>query len=258
MMRFAFAIVVAAGMILALWPRGTSIAQEQPVENVAATYCNQPGTSAASPVVEFVVPGRDSLTLPAPEEIWIDISTMNTNFATGTFVGSGSLEVKHSGYIFRWPDIAPYLTHHYRLNARYGSQWRELSRGIFTPPDCYSTLMLACIESVSRRPDVRWIVSISSPGILEHGGQPIETWLDLSLQPGFARGAFIGAGPFAVEPLPFGQRDFHWDGLLPARWHHWRTNTRFSVLGWVPQRGGSFYTPNCTALPPHTRPPAID
>jgi hypothetical protein len=69
-------------------------------------------------------------------------------------------------------------------------------------------------------------------------------WLDLSLfDNNFARGTFLGAGPF--EPRGTGATEFLWHGLEHARRHYYRLNALTTDGRWIELRRGSFETINC-------------
>jgi hypothetical protein len=64
----------------------------------------------------------------------------------------------------------------------------------------------------------------------------IANWLDIStVDPNFAPGTFLGAGPF-----PFYGQSFTWNGILADLTHFWRYNTLFPG-GWVPSSTGEFF-----------------
>jgi hypothetical protein len=181
-----------------------------------------------------------------PDEIWIDLSLFNNGFRPGTFLGLGPIPSLDDHRAVSWPGLRSGLMHFYRINARVGSQWYEVTSGRFETPDCVHVVRMACDEQ--HHVDVTF--RVHQPGIIEHGS-PVETWLDLTLRgDGYLPGTFLGAGPFAARPPypePFGTT-FVWRGLIILNRHYWRTNTLVQPFGWVMQRAGSFLTPDCNTL----------
>ena len=142
-------------------------------------------------------------------------------------------------------DLIPERRHYYRLNALVNDRWIEVGRGSF---DTWTCIVL---ESVSCRggpmPAARFVRL--HPSIVEHAGNPVAIWVDLSLfDNGFAPNTFIGAGPFS--PTLAEQDATHdWTMLLPNRRHYYRMNVLWSIGWWVNTYQGAFTTPDCEHLP---------
>lgn len=171
-----------------------------------------------------------------PSATYVDLSLFDNNFAPNTFLGSVAQPSSAQPVMLRWSGLLPASMHYYRVNSLVGTQWREVERGAFETPDCYTVQRLACDPALTSN---RIIVTfrIPYPGILEHAG-PVETWLDLStMSNSFAAGTFVGAGPFPVRSVAaadvFG-RLFEWKDI-PIGWrHYWRTNTHGLRRGTTP------------------------
>ena len=146
-----------------------------------------------------------------------------------------------------WRGLQHEATHFYRLNAHAGERWVELGHGTFRTNNCLVLLHLFCATDGS----VNATFEPLRAGILEHGGLPVESWIDLSLSDnGFADGTYLGSGPFGPDP-PAGSSNniFVWSRLVAGRTHFYRQNARYTAAGWVSQYEGTFVTPNCDGLP---------
>jgi len=242
---FFLALVLLAGA-----PRASVNATTAPPPAfLSGTFCPD-----NDPAAMFIVPGIEETAdiLAARgisgrvDAVWIDLSLFDNDFAQGTFLGLGPNTPDPDGAVTRaWRGLDHETTHFYRLNARVGDRWVELGRGTFRTNNCLVLLQVLCEGDDS----VRATFEPLQPGILEQGGLPTETWIDLSLfNNGFAAGTFIGNGPVAFNPHG-ARNDSDWPGLLPGRTHYYRENTHYSAAGWVPQYNGSFDTPTCASLP---------
>ena len=266
MKRICLATVAGCALVAAIAgvaPRHAS-AQEVAADNfVQALNCYQPGgivTERPNPhpvVATFWIPSDEQTGLAlSVDELWIDLSLSNNNFAAGTFIGAGPFEVEDGTSQFDWLDLVPGRRHYYRLNALTDAGWREVGRGVFDTPDCGTILQVRCNPSDST---VSVLFRIDHAPMLE-GSRPVEQWLDISLfNNGFASGTFLGTGPFPAEAgiisppaLPV---FFRWDGILSARVHFWRTNVLYEPSRWVTDRRGSVLTPDCRGLPSPAPPP---
>jgi hypothetical protein len=218
--------------------------------------------------VTFAMPGRAELNTRfgrLPDEIWIDISLFNNNFARGTFLGAGPFVPRSDAAgFFRRQGIVPANAHWYRLNARCGGLWTEVGRGTFETPNCGPVRFVGCDAVSGDTPanHVRFAIAAVSP---IPPRVPREQWLDLTLRAsplnpllddGFPPGTFVAAGPF-----PSTGAEFEWDGILPGLRHYYRQNTRYFLQPsdpdvWVTQFSGSFVSLDCRDRP-YRIPPAI-
>jgi hypothetical protein len=196
-----------------------------------------------------------------PDELWIDLSLFDNNFAPGMFIGAGPFvpAAVGGGGFFPWHSLLASRVHYYRVNARFGNQWREAGRGSFETPNCDFVTRLSCFLNGSALQQVHFAVPPASP---IPGLVAVQQWIDLTLfanprntllDNGFLPGTFVGAGPFA----PSGGQ-FDWDGIVAGQRHHYRLNTFYSDVParWVEQFSGSFVSLDCRNLPKELQLPA--
>lgn len=182
------------------------------------------------------------------DEIWIDLTLFDNNFARGTFLGFGPFGVVDDAGTFGLEGLIPVSLHHYRLNALVDGRWHELGRAEFETPTCNAMRGFECEGSGTVS------VLFELPAFDFTPGRPVEVWLDLSLfNNGFARGTFIGSGPFpppesasAPSPPPIATR-FRWEGIVSARLHFVRLNVLTDEGEWH-EVVTSFLTPDCRDL----------
>ncbi|MEX2224973.1 MAG: hypothetical protein WEB52_00835 [Dehalococcoidia bacterium] len=259
------AIIVLLGAAV-MGPAGAdrAWAQSAPPDNfVSGIDC--PGDTGAQ--ARFRIPGTDDLRLKfgaVPDAIWIDISLFNNNFAPGTFLGMGPFvpEVGLTTQVPRWWNLIPAETHYFRLNARFGNEWREVGRGSFETPNCQFIGEYACFGDGTSQVTFRLAPAFLTPD------RPVQQqWIDLTLfasprnpllDNGFPPGTFIGAGPF-----PPSGTVFEWRGIVPARRHFYRVNLLHGgppLIGaadqWEPFFSGSFVSLDCRDLP-RLQPPDV-
>jgi hypothetical protein len=249
-MRRALLATICIACVLAFGM--PTAASQEPDQAASWLGVREVGCDARTASARFYLPpladgarGRLSWIPSAPDETWLDVSLFDNGFQPGTFLGHGPHPSRSKHQVIEWEGLRPRAVHYYRINARVGSQWYEITRGVFETPDCIWVSRIACDEQ-SR---VEVTLFVRPPGITEMA-VPIETWLDLTLRPdGFRPGTFLGAGPFAVgEP----GTTFVWRDLRILSRHYWRTNTLFlffdNRLRWQTQVGGSFLTHDCNTL----------
>jgi hypothetical protein len=244
----ALAFLVALGFVLRVPARHADAAV--PHNYLDGLTCTTVGDVTA----EFVPPSDTELAEQfgsAPSQFWIDLSLADNNFAHGTFIGYGPLQAQAPNTFDRWFHLQPAAVHYYRLNGLFGGRWREIGRGVFETPNCGFVTEIGCDLTGSGLQNVGFAIPPASP---IPGLTAREEWIDLTLfsnprnsllDNGFLRGTFIGAGPF---PPQGGQ--FLWRGIVSARQHHYRLNTRYAPSGvWVTQLSGSFLSLDCRDLP---------
>lgn len=204
----------------------------------------------------FAIPGaRDlpALNAAGAEQIWIDLSLQNNNFARGTFIGAGPFVPGRSGVTpFLWDNLE-YGRHYYRLNALRDGQWIELGRGSFETLNCGVVQGMECWIG---HPDGVLGVGFGIAPVGQFRSTPArEQWLDLTLfasrvnpmlDNGFLPGTFVGAGPF-----PASGAQHWWTNIRPALRHFYRVNAFYPGPngGWVQQYSGSFLSLDCRNLP---------
>lgn len=206
------------------------------------------------PSVGFALPGTvdlPSLGADGAEQIWIDLSLFNNNFAAGTFIGAGPFVPRHGALEFRWYDLQRPRMHFYRLNALRSGGWIELGRGSFETINCGVVELMHC--SIGDPTGVTGAQFGIAPVAPLPGSAALEQWFDLTLfanpqnpmlDNGFAPGTFVGAGPF-----PVGGTRLWWNGLAPGRRHFYRANVLHTGMVWQPVYSGSFVTLDCRDLP---------
>jgi hypothetical protein len=264
-MRSVFSLLLCAialgAALIAATPAPSARADVAPPENfVSGIDC--PGDGAR---VAFMIPGAEELNVTVgaiPDAIWIDLSLFNNNFARGTFLGVGPFELQPSRQVPRWGSVIPAEMHYYRLNARFGAEWREIGRGSFETPNCMFVGAYSCVT------DGTSVVTFRLPQTFLSPERPVlQQWIDLTLfasprnpllDNGFPPGTFIGAGPFPPEGATF-----MWRGIIAARRHFYRVNllhggppTVGARDNWQPYFSGSFFSLDCRNLP-RVQPPDI-
>lgn len=200
----------------------------------------------------FVLPGMADTGLAQSariDEVWIDLSLFNNNFAPGTFVGAGRFALRpDDGYLFNWTGLVTARAHYYRLNALVDGRWVELGRGSFETPACGLVKSVACPFNVKGAPpNEHGFVSflVDGASVTPHGPNPTENWLDLSLLNNFRAGTFLGAGRFH----PVRDTDFTWEDLVSDRRHFIRVNTLYDNGSWISPTNESFVTLECRNRP---------
>lgn len=251
----AVATIVAAAELPSGAPNRASANQTQtPTAFVDALVC-APDRGSVSAV--FVLPGMDATGLRRVDQVWIDLSLFDNNFAAGTFIGAGSFALRpDDGYLSGWNGLVVGRAHYYRLNALVDGRWVELGRGSFGTPLCGLVRVIACPFNIKGAPpNERAFATFTVAGgsVSPDGPNPTEGWLDLSLfNNGFRPGTFLGAGPFHAVA----NSEFQWEGLVPSRSHFVRVNTLHDNGLWIPRMTESFVTLECRGRPTIT-PPAI-
>jgi hypothetical protein len=247
-------IVAASAISNRVTPRASASEAQVPTAFVDALVC-APDRGSVSAV--FVLPGLNATGLQRVDQVWIDLSLFNNNFAAGTFIGAGSFALRpDDGYLSGWTGLSVGRGHYYRLNALVDGRWIELGRGSFETPLCGLVRTIACPFNVKGAPPNELaFATFAVPGgsVSPDGPNPREGWLDLSLfNNGFRLGTFLGAGPFH----PVANTEFQWEGLVTARRHFVRVNTLHDNGLWIPRINDSFVTLECRGRPTVT-PPAI-
>ncbi len=184
------------------------------------------------------------------DEMWIDLTLFDNNFARGTFLGFGPFGADEDARAFALEGLNQYQIHYYRLNALVDGRWHELGRAAFGTPDCNTVRQMEC-DAASGTVDVLFEL----PAFTLAPGRAIESWLDLSLfNNGFPRGTFLGVGPFP-PPVPASQPSpppsvtlYRWEGIISARMHFFRVNVLNDRGIWDQRSFGSFLTPDCRDL----------
>jgi len=257
MKRF-LATVAAAGAIAGFALAGSSVERTEAAEPsnfLERVVCNQAtGESTAS----FVVPSEgdidhnlDARGVPGtPDEVWIDLTLFDNDFARGTFLGFGPFGANGDARAFALEGLNQYQVHYYRLNVLVDGRWHELGRAAFGTPDCNTVRQLEC-DAASGTVDVLFEL----PAFTLAPGRALESWLDISLfNNGFAGNTFLGVGPFA-PPVPASQpsppptvTSYRWEGIVSARMHFFRVNVLNDRGMWDQRSFGSFLTPDCRDL----------
>ncbi len=255
--RFIFLTLAALILLLSgAQPTGTRADIATPRNFVSGIHC----TSLIEATVAFVIPGTIDLTNKlgrTPDQIWVDLSVFDNNFAVGTFLGAGPLVARAplSEQVYYWMGVYHTSTHYYRLNGLFNGEWREIGRGTFRTPDCAPLVEMFCEAGGSM--SAKFSVGPASFG---EERSAIEQWIDLSIfgnpsypefDNGFPAGTFIGAGPFPVAGF-----DFEWRGLLPGVRHYSRVNVLHagppligSTVQWEQILGSRFTSLDCRDLP---------
>lgn len=187
-----------------------------------------------------------------PDQMWIDLSLFDNDFASHTFLGLGPFHHHRAdNSVIRWDHLIPANRHYYRVNGLFGDRWIEIGGGAFETPNCGFVTSLGC-----QIPDggnvVRFAVPPASP---IPSLTPVQQWIDLTLfssplnpilDDGFPAGTFVSAGPFRSTGA-----SFLWHGLRPGLLHHYRLNTLYtgSDPQWVTQFSGAFLSLSCADLP---------
>jgi hypothetical protein len=201
-----------------------------------------------SVAASFWIPRRADL--PAgSQQLWVDLSLFNNNFAHGTFLGAGPFAPTDQTQQFDWEGLVPARRHYYRLNALTADGWFEVGRGEFDTPDCRNVGNFQCETDGDLR--VVFLLDDAPDGRFgEHSFAPQSQWIDLSLlNNNFAPGTFIGAGPFpARDPGPF-RASFEWEGIIASRVHYYRVNIHYGSVNWREYARGSFFSLDCRGLP---------
>jgi hypothetical protein len=248
----AAALIAAAAVALSAPPQTNPHAIAAPPMNfVGALNCVDTNAAAT-----FIIPSRAQLVEQfgaAPEQVWIDISLFNNNFAPSTFLGTGPLRGLSLASFYQWSGLQNAGVHYYRLNAFVGGRWREVGRGVFEPLNCGFITRMTC----GFGDDVNFSMDFGVPPAPPLTRRmALEQWIDLTLfasprnptlDNGFPRGTFVSAGPF-----PASGGHFTWQGIRPGLRHFYRVNTLYSTpvgTEWIVQFSGSFLTLDCTNLP---------
>src|SRR5205085_3578680 len=117
----------------------------------------------------------------------------------------------------------------WRINALAPNGWVTSATGAFVPcgaPQIRGT-SYSCIGNGTAAVTFSW--APTSPASNWN-------WLDLSLSDnGFVPGTFLGGGP-----IPAGQGQLTWTGILVNMTHYYRLNSLFDA-GWLTSSTGSFY-----------------
>lgn len=263
MKHIILGLIAAASIVVVLHagPSPAVKAQERGnfVSSMNCQYMRLPGIRTdsrlprhdASAEATFRIPSRTQVGT-AVEEIWVDISLSNNNFASGTFIGAGPFTPGANVGEFAWHDLFLGRRHYYRLNGMTPSGWAEIGRGAFDTPDCVDVIGQLC--QLDGRLVVDFGLQPAPPALSDAPGSidGVEQWIDLSLfNNGFAPRTFIGAGPLPAtftsdEAVPGG---FAWVGVLPGRTHYYRINTLYDDGRWRPFFRGSFLSLDCRGVP---------
>ncbi len=257
------ALLVAAAVIAGL----IFLAAPDPARGEAA---GQPHyfRSAQCPLVElrpkasFIIPSaafiRDLLAergVPgSPENVWLDLSLHDNEFASGTFLGYGPLTIKpNEAYAHEWPDLLAGATHQYRLNVRLATGgWASIGGGSFETPDCRAVLDVFCLDEA---PGITFAIPYTSTLSTR---APAQSWLDVSFfDNGYLPDTFISFGPYDPSFMPYVPRGRAVTayGMLPSRAHSYRINVLYddglwTDNGvWTQQTNRSFTTPDCSNIP---------
>jgi hypothetical protein len=216
--------VIAAAIVVvtvALWPRGEAQAQVPG------------GAVLAMPVVQCTGPSASvtfnwtPTTLPADSQ-FLDLSTLNNNFAPFSFISNGPFAPTHS--TLTWPGLTPGYQHFWRIGSGVpGVGWVFSRTGSFAPcgPNATgnpSTTNYGCMPQGTA--SVVWTLS----------NLPFNanlTFIDISLQNnGFVPGTFVGTNAS-------GTPTFTWGGILRNATHFWRVNN-LTPQGWITSASGTF------------------
>jgi hypothetical protein len=253
-----FSLIFVAAVALGSTGGGAPEVRAQEGRNFVAslncTFQVVPETGEVSEtnvIASFWIPRRVDLPA-ATQQVWIDLSLFNNNFARGTFIGAGAFLPEEGTQQFDWFGLRPARRHFYRLNALTPGGWVEVGRGVFDTPDCRSVGQLVC----GGGGDQSVLFALHSTPFGDGLPMAREQWIDLSLfNNNFARGSFIGAGPFNAHPAgPFGET-FQWNDILPGRMHFFRMNAYYGGTRWVEVARGSFLSLDCRGLPSPAPPP---
>lgn len=259
---FVITVVTTAAAVATLAMAPSPVAAQEPRNFVFSMNCTYERglfrTDTRLPMHDyeaeaaFRIPSRAQAG-PAVQEIWIDLSRVNNNFAPGTFIGAGPFIPGANVNEFVWHDLIPRPRHYYRLNALTPGGWTELGRGVFDTPDCIDVIGQLCQLDGTLVVDFGLLDGPPRAGSDEQTVRAVEQWIDLSLfNNGFAPRTFVGAGPFpgafpsSDEAHPGG---FAWVGIVPGRTHYYRINTLYDDGRWRPSFGGSFLSLDCRGLP---------
>jgi hypothetical protein len=156
---------------------------------------------------------------------FLDLTLIDNNFASGTFVSSGALS-SGTGR-FTWNGLVAGRPHFWRVNTLTDSGWVTSSSGTFVPCGAPQVrgITYACIGGGQAAVTFHW--SPATPA-------GSTTWLDLSIfNNGFA-GAFVNAGPMGHDWL-----NFTWFGILANQQHYWRVSSLFGG-DWARSSTGTF------------------
>jgi hypothetical protein len=241
--------LVAAAAVVLLMTSATSYGQTAAPRNfVIGQHCGLDGVT-----LTFGLPGTDEAAALTgrgdyPDEVWIDISLFNNNFAPRTFLGAGPFgppAIDDAGYWFTWPGLIDARQHYYRFNALMDGRWMELGRGSFVTIDCFRVTGQSCED------DGEVTVTFELPLNDPVDRLPtVEQWIDIRLGNSFdfPRGGFIGAGPFPPPVASPPLQPFHWRNILPARQHSYRVNQLMTNGQWDTHSRGGFTSLDCRNL----------
>ena len=250
-------ILASALAVLALTAAATQIPARATATQISRArnfVYSQSCPAPFSPVsVGFAVPGAWDLDLTnGPlDQVWIDLSLSDNDFAPDTFIGAGPFTPRRGALEFQWQGLHAAERHYYRLNALQSGRWVELGHGSFETINCGVVEAMEC-----NIPDGPVSVQFGIARAYSPPQRPVvEQWLDLTtagrapdfvLDDGFLPGSFIGAGPF-----PASGAHFTWQNINPGVRHYYRVNALYAGIrsGWEPQYSGSFESLDCRAMP---------
>ncbi len=127
-------------------------------------------------------------------EIYIDLSTVDNGFVSGSYKTSESLAGNASSYT--WSGLKTYTPYFWRVDSKLSSGIVASETGVFVV--CSEPILLASNPECNDAPDAtvtfRWAPSVPSAQ---------QQWIDIGSQEGFASGTYNSYGPFAPGQSSF-------------------------------------------------------
>jgi len=182
------------------------------------------------------------------DAVWVDLSLVDNNFLSGTFIGTGPFAPQADGRAVFWNGLLPGALHVYRLNALIGERWVQIGSGAFETPDCDVVTLIACngsaegtaalLNKIRFNLTAWWPRGAGPPPDREN---PVE-WLDVDLWYTFRDGeSFVARRIHAPETV---------DMLVLPGWRHFYRRNVLAIDGrWYAQWHGTFLSLRCDHLP---------
>lgn len=241
--------LLGVALFASVAPAGRAMATPQQATHIYRMTCNSAGVE-----VMFLLPSaldaQSALVAQgvsgSVDAVWIDLSLVDNNFLSGSFVAIGPFLSQSDGHAVFWNGLLPGKQHFYRFNALVGERWVQVGAGFFETPDCDVVTQISCDSAEALINKVRFNLAAWRPkglGPPPDKDHPVE-WLDLTLWYDFFEGSSVVGTPIHT-PTTLEMN------ILPGLRHFYRRN----VLGvdgrWYAQWRGTFLSLRCDRLP-HT------